>query len=208
MAKPRLSELPLFPLGQVLFPGGHMDLRIFEARYLDLVRRCMREDTGFGVVLISRGADTYGAGLGQPEIHDVGTVARIVDFDQAGAGQLAIRINGRGLFRVSAAREQPDHLLIGEVELLPEEGACPVTEGFEGLTALLQEIMQHPAASGWSGVDGKDADLDDARTLGWRLAELLPFPPQVKQTLLQMPSALERLTEIRRLVEAAARDRP
>ena len=185
-----------------------MDLRIFEARYLDLVRRCMREDSGFGVVLISRGADTYGAGMGQPEIHDVGTVARIVDFDQADAGQLAIRINGRARFRISATREQPDHLLVGDVESLPEEGTCPVTPGFEGLTSLLEEIMRHPAASGWSGVDGKDVDLEDARTLGWRLAEVLPFPPEVKQTLLQMPSALERLTEIRRLVEAATRDRP
>ena len=208
MAKSSADELPLFPLGQVLVPGGHMALRIFEARYLDLVRRCMREDCGFGVVLIRRGADTYGAGMGQPEIHEVGTVAHIVDFDQADAGQLAIRINGRGKFRVCATREQSDHLLVGEVELLPEEDACPVTRGFEGLTALLREIMQHPAASGWSGGDATDVDLEDARTLGWRLAEVLPFPPPVKQTLLQMPSALERLTEIRRLVEAATRDGP
>ena len=207
MAKPSSSELPLFPLGQVLLPGGHMDLRIFEARYLDLVRRCMREDSGFGVVLISSGADTYGAGRGQPEIHEVGTLARIVDFDQADAGQLAIRISGGDKFRISATREQPDHLLLGDVEFLPEEGACPVTRGFEELTALLKEIMRHPAASGWSGSEGKDVDLEDARTLGWRLAEVLPFPPQTRQTLLQMPSALDRLTEIRRLVEAATRDR-
>ena len=183
-----------------------MALRIFEARYLDLVRRCMREDAGFGVVLIRRGADTYGAGMRQPEIHDVGTMARIVDFDQADAGQLAIRIGGGSKFRITATREQADHLLLGDVEFLPEQSACPVGCGFEGLTALLREIIRHPAASGWSDSGAEDVDLDDAPTLGWRLADVLPFPPEVKQTLLQMPGSLERLVEIRRLVEGAARN--
>ena len=204
MAKSPASELPLFPLGQVLVPGGHMALRIFEARYLDLVGRCMREDSGFGVVLIRRGADTYGAGMGQPEIHEVGTVARIVDFDQAEAGQLAIRIRGGRKFHVVGTREQPDHLLIGDIEYLPEESACPVGAGFQGLTTLLREIMRHP--SGRSNGGSEDADLDDARALGWRLADVLPFPPEVKQILLQMPGAMERLVEIRRLVEGADRD--
>ena len=201
MAKPPASELPLFPLGQVLVPGGHMALRIFEARYLDLVRRCMRDDAGFGIVLIRRGADTYGAGMGQPEIHEVGTVARIVDFDQAEAGQLAIGISGGRKFRIVGTREQPDHLLLGDVEYLPEESACPVGAGFEGLTTLLREIMRARSNGGT-----EDAELGDARTLGWRLADVLPFPPEVKQILLQMPGAMERLVEIRRLVEGATRD--
>ena len=205
MAKSSARELPLFPLGQVLVPGGQMALRIFEARYLDLVSRCMREDTGFGVVLIRRGADTYGAGMGQPEIHDVGTVARIVDFDQGEAGQLAIRISGGRKFRIVGTREQPDHLLLGDVEYLPEESACPVGTGFEGLTTLLRKIMRHPSGRSNGGSD--DTELDDARTLGWRLADVLPFPPEVKQILLQMPGAMERLVEIRRLVEGADRDR-
>ena len=183
-----------------------MTLRIFEARYLDLVRRCMREDDGFGVVLIRRGADTYGAGVGQPEIHDVGTVASIVDFDQADAGQLAIEIRGVSKFGITATREQADHLLLGDIEFLPEESACPVGRGFEGLTALLREIMRHHAASGQSASGAEDVDLDDARSVGWRLADALPFPPEVKQTLLQMPGALERLAEIRRLVEGATRN--
>ncbi len=208
MAKSSPSELPLFPLGQVLVPGGSMPLRIFEARYLDLVRRCMREDAGFGVVLIRRGADTYGAGMGQPEIHEIGTSARIVDFDQADGGHLLIRIGGGSKFRITATSEQADHLLLGDVEFLPEESACPVGRGFEGLTALLREIMRHPEASGWSGSRAEDVDMDDARALGWRLADVLPFPPEVKQTLLQMPGALERLAEIRRLVEGAVRDKP
>lgn len=204
MVKSPPSELPLFPLGQVLIPGGSMALRIFEARYLDLVGRCMREDAGFGVVLIRRGADTYGAGMGQPEIHDIGTLARIVDFDQADAGQLAIRISGESTFHVTATREQADHLLLGDIEYLPEETACPVGDDFQGLTALLREIIRH--MSGESKGRADDIDLDDARTLGWRLADALPFPPETKQALLQMPGAIERLAEIRRLVEGATRN--
>lgn len=203
MAKPSPGELPLFPLGQVLVPGGRMALRIFEARYLDLVRRCMREDAGFGVVLIHKGADTYGAGMGQPEIHDVGTLARIVDFDQADGGHLAIKIQGGNRFRISTTLEQADHLLLGDVEFLPQETACPVGPGFEGLTALLREIMRHPAAAEWSGRVAEGAELDDAGTLGWFLTDVLPLPPEIKQTLLQTPAALDRLTEIRRLVEGA-----
>ena len=205
MAKSR-SELPLFPLGQVLFPGCAMDLRIFEARYLDLVRRCMREDAGFGVVLIRSGADTYGAGMGQPDIHDVGTLARIVDFGQADAGQLTIRIRGESKFRIGATREQADHLLLGDVEYLPEEKACPVGDGFQGLTALLRlhEMVGHPSARSEGGAD--DIDRDDARTLGWRLADVLPFPPEAKQILLQMAGAMERLVEIRRMVQKVAAD--
>ena len=204
MAKSSPGELPLFPLGQVLVPGGYMALRIFEARYLDLVGRCMREDAGFGVVLIRRGADTYGAGMGQPEIHDIGTAARIVDFDQADAGQLAIGIGGERRFHVTATREQADHLLLGDVEYLPEEEACPVGDGFQGLTALLREIMRHPSGRSEGGAD--DSDLDDARMLGWRLADALPFPPETKQVLLRMPDAMQRLAEIRRLVEGATGD--
>ena len=206
MAKSSVSELPLFPLGQVLFPGGRMALRIFEARYLDLVSRCVRESAGFGVVLIRSGADTYGAEMGHPEIHDVGTVARIVDFDQAEPGQLAIGIKGQGKFRLSATREQPDHLLVGEVEYLPEESACAVEGEFEGLTMLLREMMRRSSAG--SERPAPEIDLTDARALGWRLAEMLPLPPAVRQSLLEMGSATERLSEIQRLVERAGRAAP
>ena len=161
-----------------------------------------------GVVLIRRGADTYGAGMGQPEIHDVGTVARIVDFDQADGGHLAIRIGGGSKFRVTATSEQADHLLLGDVEFLPDEGACPVGRGFRRIDRAPARDNAASGGVGWSGSGTEDVDLDDARTLGWRLADALPFPAEVKQTLLQMPGALERLAEIRRLVEGAVRDKP
>ena len=105
-------EIPLFPLGAVLLCGGKLPLRIFEPRYLDLVGRCLKTDTGFGVVLIRAGRETRGAG-GPPSIF---------------------------------------------------------------------------------------VDYEDARSVGWRLAELLPLTPETKQSLLQMQASRERLLELRRLV--------
>ena len=191
-------EIPLFPLGQVLFLGGCMSLRIFEPRYVDMVSRCLREDSGFGIVLIREGRDTWaGNEAKHPDIFNIGTLARIVDFDSSQGGLFNIKIEGQCKFRVHGTREQADHLLYGDVEMLPEEREARVGEDFEWLTSLLQDLMRHPMmAERWTG----EIDLDDARAVSWRLSDMLPFSPEIKQGLLQMHLPRERLTEIRRLV--------
>ena len=100
---PAVVEIPLFPLGTVLFPGGPLPLRIFEARYIDLVRRCMREGSGFGVVLILDGTE---AGDTPAQICDVGTYARIVDFSGEPGGLLGIEARGERRFRILARRRE------------------------------------------------------------------------------------------------------
>ena len=193
-----MCEMPLFPLGQVLFIGACMPLRVFEPRYVDMVGRCLREDAAFGVVLIRKGADAYiGTDARQPDIFNIGTSARIVDFDQASDGMLTIKVLGESKFRIHGTEEQADHLLVGEVEMLPEELEVPLGEDFEWLATLLQELMRHPLmADRWRD----ELDLRDARAVGWRLSDMLPLPPETKQGLLQMNLPRERLTEIRRLV--------
>ncbi len=122
-------ELPLFPLHPVLFPGGRLPLQIFEPRYMDMVVRCMRDDVPFGVVLIRKGNDArLTRASEQPDIFDVGTDALVVDFNQLSNGRLGIVVRGGRKFRVRSLREQPDHLLIGQVEYLPEEPAVAVGE--------------------------------------------------------------------------------
>ena len=191
-------EIPLFPLGQVLFLGGCMSLRIFEPRYVDMVRGCLRDESGFGVVLIRAGGDTWAANeSAHPDIFNIGTFARIVDFDGSQGGLFNIKIRGEYKFRIHETREQPDHLLRGDVERLPEEREARVGEDFELLTSLLEDLMRHPLmAERW----GDAIDLDDARAVSWRLSDMLPFSPEIKQGLLQMHLPRERLTEIRRLV--------
>ena len=116
------EELPLFPLRTVLFPGGVLPLRVFEPRYVDMVGRCMRQGIGFGVVLIRTGAEARASKEDeQPDVFEVGTEARIVDFNQAENGLLGIVTHGFRKFAIKETYEQSDHLLLGQVEFLPDE---------------------------------------------------------------------------------------
>lgn len=190
-------EMPLFPLNPVLFPGGRLPLQIFEPRYMDMVVRCMRESSPFGVVLIRSGSDArLKPDSQQPEIFDVGTEAHIVDFNQLSNGRLGIIVRGGRKFRVRSTREQDDHLLLGEVEYLAEEPALAVGSEHQELVDILRELIKHPMIEKL----GLDIRFDDARSVGWRLAELLPIEPEIKQSLLKLQWPRERLQELTRLV--------
>jgi Lon protease-like protein len=190
-------ELPLFPLRTVLFPNGVLPLRIFEPRYVDMVGRCMREQSGFGVVLIREGAEArLDAETSQPDVFDIGTEARIVDFNQADNGLLGIVCHGGGKFRIRSMHEQADHLLVGEVEFLAEEPAGDLVEEHEPLVAVLRELVKHPLIQQL----GPEVNFDEARSVSLRLADLLPIEPEIKQALLQMRWPKERLTELARIV--------
>jgi hypothetical protein len=193
---PISAQLPLFPLGTVLFQGGNLQLQIFEPRYLDMVGRCMRDDAPFGVVLIRRGGDTWRPGSAIPELFDIGTEARIVDFNQLGNGRLGISVQGQRKFRVREVSEQADHLLLGRVTFLPEEPQLAVGKEHQELVDLLNQLLTHPGVQQLN----LDIDLNDARSVGWRLSELLPIEAEIKQSLLQLQLPRERLQELTRLV--------
>lgn len=192
---PECQEIPLFPLGHVLFTGARLPLQIFEPRYLDMVGRCMKTDTGFGVVLIREGTETFG-GTPPPSLFNIGTYARIVDFSQLANGLLGIVCVGGGKFRIERSWEAPDHLVMAEVVFLPEERQGAVSEEFSSLVDTLRVLVKHPM------IEKLDLDIDyqDARSVSWRLAELLPLEAETRQSLLQMQSPRERLVEIRRLI--------
>jgi len=187
------TEIPLFPLGTVLFPGGPLPLRIFEARYIDLVRRCLRDGSGFGVVLIREGMEAGGAAL----TFDVGTYARIVDFSQQPDGLLGIRASGERRFRILERRRERDGLNLAGIEWLAEDLPQPLPEEFAelgpALDALLDQVGE-PYAS-------LDRHLDDAGWVAGRLAEILPLPPGRKQQCLEFDDAIERLRFLRPLFE-------
>ncbi len=180
----------------MLFQGGVLPLQIFEPRYLDMVSRCMREDKPFGVVLIRAGSDTWRPGSTGPELFQIGTQARIVDFNQLGNGRLGITARGERKFRIREVSEQPDHLLIGRVSYLPEEPALGVGDEHRDLVDLLEQLLTHPSVQALD----LDIDLKDARSVGWRLSELLPIEAEIKQSLLQLQLPRERLSELTRLV--------
>ena len=114
--------LPLFPLSAVLFPGCMLDLQIFEARYLDMISRCMKQEQGFGVVCILDGAEV---GEAAAQFSAIGCEALIRDFQQLPNGLLGIRVEGGRRFRVQRARVLPDQLTLAEVEWLDEQPEQP-----------------------------------------------------------------------------------
>jgi len=191
---PALVEIPLFPLGTVLFPEGPLPLRIFEARYIDLVRRSLRESTGFGVVLIIDGAE---AGGGPAETCNVGTYARIVDFSGEPGGLLGIEARGERRFRIHARRREKNGLNVADVEWLAESPAVPLPEEFSDLGPALDSVLDQ-VGEPYSTLERK---LDDAAWVGGRLAEILPLSPAHKQHCLELDDPIARLQFLRPLFE-------
>ncbi len=182
------TTLPLFPLHTVLFPGGPLALRIFEPRYLDMVRRCTREQTSFGVVAILEGAEAGAAA----RIATVGTEARIVDFDALPDGLLGIRCLGGGRLRVLRRWQQGDGLNLAEVQPLPPSPACALPVEFAHLADLLRDVLPRLGPL-YEGLETRHGDA------GWvadRWAEVLPLTPQQKLVLLEEDDPLARVAQV------------
>jgi Lon protease-like protein len=185
----QLTDIPLFPLNTVLFPGGPLSLRIFERRYLDLVRDCTRNGSGFGVCLILQGREA-----GEPAVPAaVGTFARIVDFYTLSDGLLGIQASGGERFHVDRSRVRDNGLAHGEVRFWPDEPSVAVPPEYALLVTILERLLDKldsPFAQADRG------SLDDASWVGFRLAETLPLENRERQHLLQMTDPLERLAQL------------
>jgi Lon protease-like protein len=183
---PQLNELPLFPLSTVLCPGGRLDLRIFEPRYLDMVRECARSGAGFGVCLIVRGGEA-----GAPATPAaIGTLARIVDFSTLPDGLLGIVARGEVRLRVQRTRVRDDGLVIGTVDFLAADPPLPVPPQSGVLATILRRMAEQ--VGGELGA-ASDALFDDAAWVAWRLAEMLPLESDERQQLLQSDDPAQRL---------------
>jgi len=185
---------PLFPLDTVLFPGGPLRLRIFEPRYLAMVSRCMREQHGFGVVLIDQGSEVSSASF-----VDTGTRAEIVDWSQDRDGLLQIVARGCERFAITRWYRQDDGLYVGELATLPAEPLSDLPDRFRPLRDLLERSLDD-VGEWYAGVDRR---LDDAAWIGYRLAELLPIPSATKQVLLELDDAHRRLEILQSYVQRA-----
>lgn len=179
-----MRSIALFPLNMVLFPAGPLPLRIFETRYVDMVKRCMRANDEFGVVLIREGGE-----VGPAETYEVGTTAKITDFDQLPDGLLGLFCVGQQRFRIQTKRRQADGLNLGEVELLPVEPQVVLPERHERLAELLKNVLPQ-LGEVYTDIEMR---LDDAAWVGHRLAEILPIPLSDKQMCLELADPLERL---------------
>lgn len=187
------KELLLFPLRTVLVPGASLGLRVFEARYLDLVAECSRGGNGFGVCLLLDG-DEAGAGA-TPAAH--GTEAVIEDFGTGSDGLLTLRVRGARRFRALRTRVRDNGLLVGEVDWLPPDPDEELRAEHGLLLTLLLRILDKV---GGEHARAPSERLDDAAWIGWRLAELLPISDAERQALLQEPDPHVRLDRLLALV--------
>ena len=195
------ASIPLFPLHTVLFPGGPLRLRIFEPRYLDMVSRCMREDTGFGVALIVAGSEAGGAA----QTVEIGTLARIIDFEQLDDGLLGITARGERRFRIVHVHRESDGLNVCHVEWREDEMRAEVPPQHAVLAELLRRAIEQIGPAYGEVTPA----YEDASWVGMRLAEILPLAPIERQELLELNDGPERLQWLQtRLNIQEERDEP
>ncbi len=189
-------EIPLFPLRTVLYPGGPLPLRIFETRYVDMVGRCLKQDLGFGVVaqLESQGEDRLA-------LHQVGTLARIVDWYQFDDGLLGITAVGETRFLLTETHRQEDGLNLGHVEFLEPEAPLPMPSRFSALLTLLENVMAELEPQ----YRFIEKNFEDAVWVSYRLAEVLPLSLEQKQHCLELSDPVRRLETLVPLVESLRR---
>ena len=142
-----MAEQPLFPLRTVLFPDGLLELKIFEARYLDLVSRCLRERTPFGVVALRSGGEARSSG-DAVQLYEVGTTAELIEVDSAQAGILLVRCRGGTRFKVGTTRQERDGLWLAQTEPVPADREVAPSAGHAEIVKSLADAIAALAAQG------------------------------------------------------------
>jgi uncharacterized protein len=203
-AKPlTLTSLPLFPLGAVLFPGGLLPLRIFEVRYLDMVRKCHLAGAPFGVVCLSAGSEVQKPGKKESFAH-IGTLATIAEFEATQPGLMTIRSTGAQRFRITASNQLKHGLWVADVERLPVDMAVAIPGDLKPTAIALGRLIQNlqereiheeqmPLLGPWQ--------LDDCGWVANRWCELLPLPMAMKQRLMELDNPLVRLELVSDVLE-------
>ena len=177
--------LPLFPLNTVLFPGGVLALKVFEQRYMDMIKGCLQDERLFGVCLIKDAIE-----VAAPAVpHLIGTLARIGSWDMPQLGVLNVRAIGVQRFQVLAYDTQEDGLLVAQAIKLPPEIEMPLPPEHAACAAVLKHILARVGADKFE----PPFHLDDSVWIGYRLAEILPIKINAKQNMLEMNDTLVRL---------------
>ena len=184
-----IEPLGLFPLHTVLVPGASLGLRVFEPRYLDLVRDCGRAGKGFGVCLILDGEE-----VGAPaSAAAYGTEALIEDFGSGDDGLLTLQVRGARRFHTQRVRVRDNGLQVADVEWCDPDPDDAVRPEHGLLVTLLERLIEHV---GGEHAQASKAQFDDAAWVGWRLAELLPLQDAQRQALLQIDDPHQRLDRL------------
>lgn len=187
-------RVPIFPLNTVLFPGGLLPLRVFEVRYMDMTRECLKRDEPFGVCLIHQGSE-----VGAPAVPEgVGCLAKIQECDMQQQGILNLKTRGGQRFRILEHQTSPQGLISADVELVPPDASVAVPEKFSACARLLEMVVADQGKS----VFAEPHAFGDAAWVGYRLTEILPVPLVAKQKILELTDSLARLSILQRFLES------
>lgn len=190
-------SLPLFPLRTVLFPGGLLPLKVFEQRYIDMTKACLRDERPFGVCMITQGDEVAHGDGTAPEFASVGTLARITNFDMPQLGILHLQTEGLTRFEVRRHAVDRSGLVVAEVTTIADEPRNALPEIYAPLASILALIAARIGAQNFPA----ESKYDDASWVGYRLAELLPLPLSIKQRMLEVNDANVRLTALKQFLE-------
>ena len=188
------TALPLFPLKTVLFPGGVLPLKIFEQRYIAMTKDCLKGDKPFGVCLLLRGEEVADAAAVKAGLAfaPIGTLARITTWDMPQLGILHVRTEGATRFQVQAHAIGDDGLVTGQVVPIAAEPTRSLSEEFKPLASLLELLINRVGKENFPA----EHSLGDASWVGYRLAEVLPLPLPIKQSMLEINDSEVRLKVI------------
>lgn len=178
-------ELPIFPLQAVLFPGGVLPLKIFEQRYMDMAKECLKSDRPFGVCLIAEGAEVGAPATPQA----VGSSARITEWDMPQLGVLQVVARGGQRFRIHDRSADRHGLIRAQVEWIAADAPLAVPAALQGLVPLLQAVVSEVGKQRMP----EPHDFGDAAWVGYRYCEILPIPLLARQKLLELADPLSRL---------------
>lgn len=187
------ETMPVFPLATVLFPGSLLPLRIFEVRYMDMAKACLKGGTPFGVCLIREGDEVGAAAVPEP----IGCVARIADADMDELGILKVKAEGLERFRIVSSDVGRDNLIVAEVERFDPEPEVNDTQGLAESAAFLSKVIASIGTDRFSGAPR----FDDASWVSFRLAEILPLRNDVKQKLLELTDATLRVAILHKFLQ-------
>lgn len=190
-------SVPLFPLRTVLFPGGVLPLKIFEQRYVEMAKACLRDARPFGVCLIMRGEEVAALETPPPEFATIGTLASIASWEMPQLGIFHVATQGGLRFQVQKYSVAPSGLVVGTVSTLAAEATLPLPEKHAPLAKLLELIAARVGAHNFPA----EKRYDDASWVGYRVAELLPLPLSIKQSMLEINDAEVRLTVLAKFLK-------
>ena len=192
-----IVRIPLFPLRTVLFPGGLLPLKVFEQRYIAMTKACVAEDRPFGVCLITHGDEVSRPGTGAtPEFARVGTLARITAWDMPQLGILHVAAEGATRFKVERHEVEASGLVVADVAPIAAEPPVAMDAARAPLARLLELIASRVGAHQFPA----QQDYADASWVGYRLAEFLPLPLSIKQSMLEVNDAGVRLAVLQKFL--------